>query len=73
MKSLPGILFLLSTPLSVLVFIKVAAASGSELLALFCAVALYVLVAIAIGFVFSRRADLNGQSNQKCDEKHTEM
>jgi hypothetical protein len=73
MKRLPGILFLLCTPLSVWLYLKVAAASGSELLALLAAVGLYVLAAVCIALVFNRRADLNGQSNQKCDKKHTEM
>lgn len=72
MKRLPGILFLLCTPLSVLLYLKVAAASGSEILALLAAVGLYVLAAVCIAFVFNRRADLNGQSNQKRDKKHTE-
>ena len=73
MKRLPGILFLLCTPLSVWLYLKVATASGSELLALLAAVGLYVLAAVCIALVFNRRADLNGQSNQKCDKKHTEM
>lgn len=72
MKRLPGILFLLCTPLSVWLYLKVAAASGSEILALLAAVGLYVLAAVCIAFVFNRRADLNGQSNQKRDRKHTE-
>ncbi|MBQ3714143.1 MAG: hypothetical protein II892_00985 [Fibrobacter sp.] len=72
MKRLPGILFLLCTPLSVWLYLKVAAASGSEILALLAAVGLYVLAAVCIAFVFNRRADLNGQSNQKRDKKHTE-
>ncbi|MBO7414157.1 MAG: hypothetical protein J6U20_10950 [Fibrobacter sp.] len=73
MKRLPGILFLLCTPLSVWLYLKVAAASGSEILALFAAVALYVLAAVCIAFVFNRKSDLNTRSNQKCDKKHTEM
>ena len=72
MKRLPGILFLLCTPLSVWLYLKVAAVSGSEILALLAAVGLYVLAAICIAFVFNRKSDLNGRSSQKCDEKHTQ-
>ena len=72
MKQLPGILFILAAPLSVWLYIKVQAVSGSEILALLAAVGLYVLAAVCIGFVFSRRSDLNGRSSQNCDEKHTQ-
>ena len=72
MKQLPGILFILAAPLSVWLYIKVQAVSGSEILALLAAVALYVLAAVCIGIVFSRWSDRNGRSNQKCDKKHTE-
>ena len=72
MKQLPGILFILAAPLSVWLYVKVQAVSGSEILALLAAVALYVLAAVCIGIVFSRRSDRNGQSSQKCDKKHTE-
>ena len=72
MKQLPGILFILAAPLSVWLYIKVQAVSGSEILALLAAVGLYVLAAVCIGIVFSRRSDRNGRSSQKCDKKHTE-
>lgn len=74
MKHLPGILFLLAMPLSVWIFVKVDEVLQSEILALLSAVGLYVLVALAIGFVFSRKAvksDGQTKSDQKCAENHT--
>ena len=46
MKHLPGILFLLAMPCSVFLFIKVSDKTGSDILALVSAVALYVLVGL---------------------------
>lgn len=73
MKHLPGILFLLAMPLSVWIFVKVDEVMQSEILALLSAVGLYVLVALVIGFVFSRKAmksDGLVKSDQKCAENH---
>jgi len=53
-NKLPGIIFLLAMPCSVLLFIKVEQWSGSEIVALLSAVALYVAVAGILGLVFSR-------------------
>ena len=54
-KNIPGILFLFSFPCSVLLYIKVAALSGSEVLGLISAVALYFVVAIVIALVFNKK------------------
>jgi hypothetical protein len=54
-QKIPGILFLLAMPLSVLLYIKVEAVSGSEILGLFAAVALYVVVALVIALLFNRK------------------
>lgn len=54
-QKIPGILFLLAMPLSVLLYIKVEAVSGSEILGLFAAVALYVVVALVIALFFNRK------------------
>lgn len=53
-QKIPGILFLLAMPLSVLLYIKVEAVSGSEILGLFAAVALYVVVALVIALFFNK-------------------
>jgi hypothetical protein len=55
-KYLPGILFLLAMPCSILLFVKVEAASGSEILALFAAVALYVVVALVLTLIMNRKS-----------------
>ena len=54
-QKIPGILFLLAMPLSVLLYIKVEAVSGSEILGLFAAVALYVVVGLVIALLFNRK------------------
>ena len=51
-KVLPGIILLLTTPCSVLLFVKVESFMHSEFLALVSAVFLYVLVALGISFFF---------------------
>ena len=54
-QKIPGILFLLAMPLSVLLYIKVEALSGSEILGLFSAVGLYVLVGLLIALLFNKK------------------
>jgi hypothetical protein len=54
-QKITGILFLLAMPLSVLLYIKVEALSGSEILGLLSAVALYVVVALVIAFLFNSK------------------
>ena len=54
-QKIPGILFLLAMPLSVLLYIKVEAFSGSEILGLFSAVGLYVLVGLVIALLFNKK------------------
>ena len=53
-QKIPGILFLLAMPCSVLLYIKVETLSGSEILGLLSAVALYFIVALIIAFVFNK-------------------
>ena len=45
----------MAMPLSVLLYIKVEAVSGSEILGLFAAVALYGVVGLVIALVFNRK------------------
>lgn len=54
-QKIPGILFLLAMPLSVLLYIKVEALSGSEILGLFSAVSLYVVVGLVIAMLFNKK------------------
>lgn len=54
-NKIPGILFLLAMPCSVLLYIKVEALSGSEVLGLISAVALYFIVALVIALVFNKK------------------
>jgi len=54
-QKIPGILLLLAMPCSVLLFVKVEALSGSEILALLSAVALYVLVALVVALLFNSK------------------
>ena len=53
-QKIPGILFLLAMPCSVLLYIKVETLSGSEILGLLSAVALYFIVALIIAFVLNK-------------------
>ena len=55
-KYLPGILFLLAMSCSILLFVKVESASGSEILALLAAVALYVVVALVLTLIMNRNS-----------------
>lgn len=60
-------------PLSVWLYVKVDAVLQSEVLALLSAVGLYVLLALVIGLVFSRKAmksDGQVKSDQKCAANH---
>ena len=54
-KKLPGILLLAAMPCSVLLFVKVQEASGSDILGLLAAVGLYVLVGAIVAFVFGKK------------------
>lgn len=51
-KNLPGVLFLIAMPLSVVLYVKVEAWSGSEILGLLAAVLLYVAVGAVIALLF---------------------
>ena len=53
-QKIPGILFFFFFPCSVLLYIKVETLSGSEILGLLSAVALYFIVALIIAFVFNK-------------------
>ena len=53
-KKLPGFLLLAAMPCSVLLFVKVQDASGSDALALFAALFLYAAVFIACALVFNK-------------------
>lgn len=55
-NKLPGILFLLSMPLAILIFIAVSSALGSDILALFAALGFYAAVALAIAFWQNKRS-----------------
>jgi len=55
LQKLPGILLLLTTPCSVYLFMKVATWTGSEVLALFSALLLYVAVVALIAVIFGKK------------------
>ncbi|MCQ2062939.1 MAG: hypothetical protein MJY99_06325 [Fibrobacter sp.] len=54
-KSLPGILLLAAMPCSVLLFVKVESLTGSDMLALFAALALYAAVIALIALIFGKK------------------
>ena len=66
-KKLPGIIFLLAMPCSVLLFVQVEKWSGSELVALLSAVLFYVVVAVILGFVFRSEEP---EKKQPCEISH---
>lgn len=51
-KNLPGILFLVAMPLSVVLYVRVESWTGSEFMGLLAAVLLYVAVGGLIAFFF---------------------
>ena len=53
-KKLPGILLLAAMPCSVLLFVKVQEASGSDILALIAALFLYAAVFVVCALVFNK-------------------
>ncbi|MCQ2055733.1 MAG: hypothetical protein MJY82_10690 [Fibrobacter sp.] len=68
-KNLPGVLFLIAMPLSVVLYVKVEAWSGSEILGLLAAVLLYVAVGAVIALLFGMSplppADQTGTTNDQ--------
>ena len=56
-KNLPGILFLVAMPVSVWLFVKVEALSGSEFVGLLAAVLLYVAIGLLVALIFGKKGE----------------
>ncbi|SHJ08773.1 hypothetical protein [Fibrobacter sp. UWP2] len=56
-KNLPGILFLVAMPVSVWLFVKVEALSGSEFVGLLAAVLLYVVIGLLVALIFGKKGE----------------
>ena len=55
-EKLPAFLFMLAIPLSIVLYLKVEAASGSEIVALLAAVGLYLVIFFLLAMFFNSRA-----------------
>lgn len=54
-KKLPAFLLMLAVPLSIVAYVKTAAASGSEFLGVIAAMGLYILVFFLLALFFNSR------------------
>lgn len=67
-EKLPAFLFMLAIPLSIVLYLKVESASGSEIVALLAAVACYLVVFFLLAMFFNSRAkDADGQATSALD------
>ena len=72
-EKLPAILFMLAIPLSIVLYLKVEAASGSEIVALLSAVACYLVVFFLLALFFNSRAkDADGKAISALDNLFAE-
>jgi hypothetical protein len=70
---LPAFLFMLAIPLSIVLYLKVESASGSEIMALLAAVACYLVVFFLLAVFFNSRAkDANGKAVSALDNLFAE-
>ncbi len=60
-KKLPAFLLMLAVPLSIVAYVKTAAASGSELLGVLAAMGLYILVFFLLAMFFNSRSEAGDQ------------
>mgnify|MGYP003310412640 FL=1 len=72
-EKLPAFLFMLAIPLSIVLYLKVESASGSEIVALLAAVACYLAVFFLLALFFNSRAkDANGKATSALDNLFAE-
>jgi hypothetical protein len=72
-EKLPAFLFMLAIPLSIVLYLKVEAASGSEIVALLSAVACYLVVFFLLALFFNSRAkDADGKAVSALDNLFAE-
>lgn len=72
-EKLPAFLFMLAIPLSIVLYLKVESASGSEIVALLAAVACYLVVFFLLALFFNSRAkDANGKATSALDNLFAE-
>ena len=72
-EKLPAFLFMLAIPLSIVLYLKVESASGSEIMALLAAVACYLVVFFLLAVFFNSRAkDANGKAVSALDNLFAE-
>ena len=72
-EKLPAFLFMLAIPLSIVLYLKVEAASGSEIVALLSAVACYLVVFFLLTLFFNSRAtDADGKAVSALDNLFAE-
>ena len=72
-EKLPAFLFMLAIPLSIVLYLKVEAVSGSEIVALLSAVACYLVVFFLLAVFFNSRAkDADGKAVSALDNLFAE-
>ena len=72
-EKLPAFLFMLAIPLSIVLYLKVEAASGSEIVALLAAVGLYLVIFFLLAMFFNSRAkDADGEAVSALDNLFAE-
>ena len=72
-EKIPAFLFMLAIPLSIVLYLKVEALSGSEIVALLSAVALYLVVFFLLSMFFNSRAkDTDGKAISALDNLFAE-
>ena len=72
-EKLPAFLFMLAIPLSIVLYLKVEAASGSEIVALLSAMACYLVIFFLLAVFFNSRAkDADGKAVSALDNLFAE-
>ena len=71
-EKLPAFLFMLAIPLSIVLYLKVEAASGSEIVALLAAVACYLVIFFLLAVFFNSRAKDDGKAVSALDNLFAE-
>ena len=71
-QKLPAFLFMLAIPLSIVLYLKVEAASGSEIVALLAAVACYLVIFFLLAVFFNSRAKDDGKAVSALDNLFAE-
>ena len=71
-EKLPAFLFMLAIPLSIVLYLKVEAASGSEIVALLAAVACYLVIFFLLAVFFNSRAKGGDKATSALDKLFAE-